>query len=277
MSGDAFVRDRLFIEREILEPNGSILPDLSSSHNVRAASIVKSNIEPQLENNNTGTEGQKLMCPSSVFSTVHMHDKNCNQQVALENNLGPEATAKPANKIASFRVLRENDKIGIIPVPYTNESLRRDDSSVKANTLSTIQEKGATDYVPYEKDSLKRKHCTNSGNEHQQAQTSKKKAVKDNARKHGASGDPRMNLAVQTKLDNPELPLVTCLTRGGFVFNNLAVINVNSVKDIDGVTLYQRRNQLMRRLRSAKQKASRTNMPTIWSVVDPDDDSKHVK
>ena len=73
-----------------------------------------------------------------------------------------------------------------------------------------------------------------------------------------------MNLAVQTKLDNPELPLLTCLTRGGFVFNNLAVTNVSSVKDIDGVTLYQRRNQLMRRLRSAKQKASRTNMPTKW-------------
>ena len=61
-----------------------------------------------------------------------------------------------------------------------------------------------------------------------------------------------MNIAVQVKIDNPKLPLVTCLTRGGFVFNGLAVslgTNVGSDKVMDGITLYQRRNQLMRRLR----------------------------
>jgi len=135
--------------------------------------------------------------------------------------------------------------------------IRREDLSEKPNTLGAMQEKDTNN-------TLKRKYCTDSGNENKQAQISEKKAVKDNARKYGASGDPRMNIAVQVKIHNPKLPLVTCLTRGGFVFNGLAVspgTNVGSVKDMDGITLYQRRNQLMRRLRYVKGKGSKTNMP----------------
>ena len=86
------------------------------------------------------------------------------------------------------------------------------------------------------------------------------KAVKTNIKiklkpnRHGRSGDPRMTRAVQAKLDNPDVPLVDALVEGGFVFPELDApgVKISNVKDTDNVTVYQRRNQLMRRLRLLK-------------------------
>mmetsp|Transcript_5297 Transcript_5297/g.7729 ORF Transcript_5297/g.7729 Transcript_5297/m.7729 type:complete len:432 (+) Transcript_5297:151-1446(+) len=89
--------------------------------------------------------------------------------------------------------------------------------------------------------------------------TAKKKA--SNATKQsvqpGRPGDPRMNAAVQAKLEDPDLPLLEALAAGGFVFEDINKPGVKSseVRDKDGVTVYQRRNQLLRRLRKERKRA----------------------
>ena len=95
-----------------------------------------------------------------------------------------------------------------------------------------------------------------------------KKAGKTNAKKNdgkkkkglprpGRAGDARMTKAVQVKLDNPEMSLVDALIAAGFVFPELNETEAkmrSNVKDTNGVTVYQRRNQLMRRLRQFKER-----------------------
>lgn len=72
--------------------------------------------------------------------------------------------------------------------------------------------------------------------------------------KHGRRGDPRMNRAVQAKVTNPDMSLLAALIAGGFVFTDLNAsgVSMSMVEDKDGVTVYQRRNQLLRRLRYIK-------------------------
>ena len=91
--------------------------------------------------------------------------------------------------------------------------------------------------------------------------TKKKKQTptKKQASRHpGRHGDPRMNAAVQAKLENPDLPLLDALATGGFVFKDINKPGVKSseAKDAAGVTVYQRRNQLLRRLRKERQRSS---------------------
>ena len=71
----------------------------------------------------------------------------------------------------------------------------------------------------------------------------------------GRTGDPRMNNAVEAKLNNTDMSLVAALVAGGFVFPGLEQCDkLNSLVDEDGIGLYQRRNQLLRRLRKSKAK-----------------------
>lgn len=74
---------------------------------------------------------------------------------------------------------------------------------------------------------------------------------------HGRLGNPRMNRAVQARIDDPKLPLLDALIMGGFDFGNLENVKgaqLSAMKDQEGVSVYQRRNQLLRRLRSMKLK-----------------------
>eukprot|EP00804_Cyclotella_cryptica_P001423 CCRYP_003676-RA/>CCRYP_003676-RA protein AED:0.16 eAED:0.16 QI:336/0.8/0.83/1/0.8/0.66/6/0/484 len=66
----------------------------------------------------------------------------------------------------------------------------------------------------------------------------KKSSKSSKANRPGRLGDPRMNRAVQAKLDNPDISLVTALVRGGFVFPGLEESKgqLSLVKDIDNVT-----------------------------------------
>lgn len=66
----------------------------------------------------------------------------------------------------------------------------------------------------------------------------KKNSNESKANRPGRLGDPRMNRAVQAKLDNPDIPLISALVRGGFVFPGLEESKgqLSSVKDIDNVT-----------------------------------------
>lgn len=93
-----------------------------------------------------------------------------------------------------------------------------------------------------------------------QVKTAKKKAHSTATKQSvqpGRPGDPRMNAAVQAKLEDPDLPLLEALALGGFVFEDLNKPGVKSseVRDKDGVTVYQRRNQLLRRLRKERKRA----------------------
>jgi hypothetical protein len=71
--------------------------------------------------------------------------------------------------------------------------------------------------------------------------------------KRGRKSDPRMDRAVQAKLDDPSLPLLDALRLGGFIFPELdCSILQYSLQDNDNVKLTQRKNQLLRRIRSSK-------------------------
>jgi hypothetical protein len=62
-----------------------------------------------------------------------------------------------------------------------------------------------------------------------------------------------MDRAMQAKLDDPTLPLLDALRLGGFVFPKLVgSIPQSSFIDTDNIKITQRKNQLLRRLRSAK-------------------------
>ncbi|KAL7546144.1 hypothetical protein ACHAWF_009486 [Thalassiosira exigua] len=86
--------------------------------------------------------------------------------------------------------------------------------------------------------------------------TKKVKKEKD-SKLPGCRGDPRMNRASKAKMEDPDISFFDALVIGGFEFpgfNDPGVKKGSLVKDSDGVTFYQRRNQLMRRLRLAKAK-----------------------
>lgn len=74
--------------------------------------------------------------------------------------------------------------------------------------------------------------------------------------KSGRKSDPRMDAAVEAKINNPDLSLVDALKQGGFVFPNVegASTPQYNVVDSDNVKITQRKNQLLRRLRSVKKK-----------------------
>ena len=93
--------------------------------------------------------------------------------------------------------------------------------------------------------------------------TKKKKQIptKQASAHPGRHGDPRMNAAVQAKLENPDLPLLDALATGGFVFKDINKPGVKSseAKDAAGVSVYQRRNQLLRRLRKLRKERQRSS------------------
>lgn len=70
--------------------------------------------------------------------------------------------------------------------------------------------------------------------------------------KRGRQSDPRMDKAVAAKLKNPELSLLDALNIGGFKFPdaNKPGMAAAAVLDEENVSLAQRKNQLLRRLRN---------------------------
>mmetsp|Transcript_7921 Transcript_7921/g.22060 ORF Transcript_7921/g.22060 Transcript_7921/m.22060 type:complete len:291 (-) Transcript_7921:29-901(-) len=86
------------------------------------------------------------------------------------------------------------------------------------------------------------------------SKSSKKKAGMTARRRGPPRGkyvDPRMTMAVKTKMANPDLPLQDALEAGGFVF--VKDPNSNGMIDLDGTTLVQRKNNLCRRIRLEKE------------------------
>lgn len=84
-------------------------------------------------------------------------------------------------------------------------------------------------------------------------------------RKLGRRGDPRMHRAVAARLNNPQISLLDALLEGGFEFPNISEdkdkpggLN-GQIADSDNVQLCQRKNQLSRRLRLARQLPNNQN------------------
>ena len=75
-----------------------------------------------------------------------------------------------------------------------------------------------------------------------------------NHSKLGRRGDPRMHRAVAARLANPALTLVEALRTGGFNYPEV-VYDDHYILENDTVSLGQRKNQLSRRCRLAKQHA----------------------
>mmetsp|Transcript_38727 Transcript_38727/g.71017 ORF Transcript_38727/g.71017 Transcript_38727/m.71017 type:complete len:370 (+) Transcript_38727:324-1433(+) len=127
-------------------------------------------------------------------------------------------------------------------------------------TTSPIPEKdmenSACQKLPAEQ--KRKSNESNLGNERKKSQPPKKSGK--GTTHPGRIGDPRMNRAVQAKIDYPNLSLVDALVAGGFVFPDLHVpgMKLSTVKDTDNVTVYQRRNQLLRRLRLVREKSNKT-------------------
>ena len=74
-------------------------------------------------------------------------------------------------------------------------------------------------------------------------------------KKHpGRHGDQRMNKAVKARQQDPKMSLLAALLHGGFIFPQLYTpgVKMSQVKDTEGVTVYQRKNQLNRRLREER-------------------------
>jgi len=74
--------------------------------------------------------------------------------------------------------------------------------------------------------------------------------------KSGRKSDPRMDRAMQAKLDDPSMSLLNALKCGGFVFPALdeSCTPQHAVVDADNVKITQRKNQLLRRIRMVKKK-----------------------
>ena len=92
-----------------------------------------------------------------------------------------------------------------------------------------------------------------------------RKTKQKNFSKLGRRGDPRMHKSVAARLVNADMPLLRALLTGGFHFPilnaegipldpHLTRIDDAKVLDADGVTLAQRKNQLSRRIRIAREK-----------------------
>lgn len=82
------------------------------------------------------------------------------------------------------------------------------------------------------------------------------KASSAKARRPGRKGDARMHRAVTFKVENSDISLVKALQDGGFNFEGINEKGRphHEVFDQDGVSLMQRKNQLLRRIRQEKKK-----------------------
>ena len=76
----------------------------------------------------------------------------------------------------------------------------------------------------------------------------------------GRHGDQRMNRAVKARQHDPKMSLLAALLHGGFIFPQLYTpgVKMSKVLDTEGVTVYQRKNQLNRRLREERNRKSKS-------------------
>ena len=93
-----------------------------------------------------------------------------------------------------------------------------------------------------------------------------KEPIKIKYKSHpGRHGDERMNKAVKARQQDPKMSLIAALLHGGFIFPQLYTpgVKMSQVKDTEGVTVYQRKNQLNRRLREERNRKMKQDTKRI--------------
>jgi len=231
VSGDTFVQDRLLIEGSVSELSGRIATILSSNHADYGGAKSK-----------TAKFESRSSAGISAASITTNH---------IESRLKSSGTSQISTE-------------GWESIPPHKKNHQVISSEIKVANASSHHagRKATNDNSPLEVNVLKRKPHTDASNENKDTNIDepKEKVAKVIRRYPGAAGDPRMNLAVQAKLENPNLSTLAALTKGGFVFDDISDSprrSMSEVRDADNITLYQRRNQLMRRLRTAGNKLSK--------------------
>lgn len=125
-----------------------------------------------------------------------------------------------------------------------------DETTVPSTTKSEHIDAKATKTAPEKESSSNSHEVTNSPSSLTLRHSNKH--IKPS--KLGRKGDPRMHRAVSIRLANPEISLLAALRAGGFNFPEGEEGELQgTVVDSDDVQLTQRKNQLNRRLRFARQ------------------------
>jgi len=138
-----------------------------------------------------------------------------------------------------------------------DDEYRRFLSSSKSGALSSSIASSSGDDCPASSKTAKTKRP--------KSPKKQRKTTQKNFSKLGRRGDPRMHKSVAARLVNADMPLLRALLTGGFIFPMLNAegipldpiltrIDDSKVLDADGVTLAQRKNQLSRRIRIAREK-----------------------
>jgi len=93
----------------------------------------------------------------------------------------------------------------------------------------------------------------------------------DNSKKPKTTGDHRMTLAIEAKTNNPKMSLLDALIVGGFDFppRKEKGKNDKQIRDSDNVTLFQRKNQLSRRLRGRRMGDPRMSLAVAAKLERP--------
>jgi len=153
----------------------------------------------------------------------------------------------------------EGDGLTFIPLVH-QEIVFSGDKVTNDLNCSTLEGKLASSTVEVretvsplsEKSTGELSHSTTS----KESQVGTKLGAKGKAKRPGRKGDVRMHRAVDYKMENKDASLVDALTHGGFEFEGLGTNGKahHEVFDQDGISLLQRKNQLLRRVRNEKRK-----------------------
>jgi len=186
----------------------------------RASSRARHTIEEGMDDNNIVSDSDGNLSDNGMIQENSTHDVggNLNEQALVLANIAPK------------RVSIHSASISPNPgIPVMNEL------DLQAARSPQIGQIG----VP--------------NNDNVNKQEDRMKKFKSHPGRHG---DRRMNMAIKARQQDPKMSLLDALLQGGFIFPQLYTpgVKLSQVKDTEGVTVYQRKNQLNRRLREDRNK-----------------------
>ena len=146
------------------------------------------------------------------------------------------------------------------PSSGSNAGMLQHSSSTAATTSSMQEVTESTKTNVLEKDSLFCISYRNDGRNNESMDAENRQRQEDACeilgKKDGFLGDPRMRRALAAKILNPNLSLRQALQANGFVFPSITSSTTTpcstTVYDTDNISLAQRKNQLLRRIRAFK-------------------------
>lgn len=269
VSTEDFVRERLAIEGSGFDE--IIAEKISSSAHQGEGTIWVDKSQPDTKHNRDYASSDQAIYsqmthsnnfpPKQEGSSKHpFQDTMCVQHVGPDANNGA-SYSKPvaASNVSSQsfvhgelpQVTQSNNFPGL-PIPNQNDmSSAMENTTANAPVQDILNQQKRRRSKSDTSDKLETTRVTNKAGRGEPPIIDVAQNVKVFT---GRFGDPRMNRAVEAKMISPHLTLVEALVAGGFIFPGIDSpgIKIGDVKDTDSVTVYQRRNQLMRRLRFLK-------------------------